>query len=91
MRSRYPVPSSSDQTRQCFVNLFAVLDAAGLGPADVVKCNVYLTNLDDFAAVNEVYARAFEGGVPPARACVEVSRLPKGALVEVDCVAILEP
>jgi enamine deaminase RidA (YjgF/YER057c/UK114 family) len=52
---------------------------------------VYLTNLDDFAAVNEVYARAFEGGVPPARACVEVSRLPKGALVEVDCVAILEP
>ena len=80
-----------EQAEQVLANLSAVLQAAGASMGQVLKCNVYLTNLDDFAAVNEVYARAFEGGVPPARACVEVSRLPKGALVEVDCVATLEP
>ncbi|HIF39810.1 MAG TPA: RidA family protein [Planctomycetes bacterium] len=80
-----------EQAEQVLANLRAVLEAAGASMGQVLKCNVYLTNLDDFAAVNEVYARAFEGGVPPARACVEVSRLPKGALVEMDCVATLEP
>jgi 2-iminobutanoate/2-iminopropanoate deaminase len=80
-----------EQAEQVLANLSAVLEAAGASMGQVLKCNVYLTNLDDFAAVNEVYARAFEGGVPPARACVEVSRLPKGALVEVDCVATLQP
>ena len=79
-----------EQAEQVLTNLSAVLEAAGASMGQVLKCNVYLTNLDDFAAVNEVYARAFEGGVPPARACVEVSRLPKGALVEVDCVASLQ-
>ena len=79
-----------EQAEQVLANLSAVLEAAGASMGQVLKCNVYLTNLEDFAAVNEVYARAFEGGVPPARACVEVSRLPKGALVEVDCVAFLQ-
>jgi 2-iminobutanoate/2-iminopropanoate deaminase len=83
--------TAAEQAELALANLSAVLQAAGASLGQVLKCNVYLTNLDDFAAVNEVYARAFEGGVPPARACVEVSRLPKGALVEVDCVAILEP
>ena len=83
--------TAAEQADLALANLSAVLQAAGASLGQVLKCNVYLTNLDDFAAVNEVYARAFEGGVPPARACVEVSRLPKGALVEVDCVATLEP
>ena len=83
--------TAAEQAELALANLSAVLQAAGASLGQVLKCNVYLTNLDDFAAVNEVYARAFEGGVPPARACVEVSRLPKGALVEVDCVATLEP
>ncbi|MDE0915396.1 MAG: Rid family detoxifying hydrolase, partial [Planctomycetota bacterium] len=76
--------TAAEQAELALANLSAVLQAAGASLGQVLKCNVYLTNLDDFAAVNEVYARAFEGGVPPARACVEVSRLPKGALVEVD-------
>ena len=70
--------------------LCAGLAAAGLGPADVVKCNVYLTDMDDFAAVNEVYGSYFDrtGQPPPARACVEVAALPKGARVEIDAVAL---
>ena len=79
--------TAAQQAAQALANLSAVLQAAGSSLAQVLKCNLYLTNLDDFAAVNEVYARAFGDGVPPARACVEVSGLPKGALVEVDCVA----
>jgi 2-iminobutanoate/2-iminopropanoate deaminase len=76
----------SDQTRQCFVNLFAVLDAAGLGPADVVKCNVYLTNMADFAAMNEAYESQFEAPYP-ARTTVAVVGLPLGASVEIELVA----
>ena len=77
------------QTERVFQNLEAVLAAAGSGLSRVVKCQVYLKSMDDFAAVNEVYARAFDGLVPPARACVEVARLPKDAAVEIDCVALL--
>lgn len=77
------------QTEQVFKNLGAVLAAAGSGFESVLKCQVYLKSMDDFAAVNEVYARAFEGMEPPARACVEVARLPKDADVEIDCVALV--
>jgi 2-iminobutanoate/2-iminopropanoate deaminase len=69
-------------------SLKAVLAAGGASLADVVKTTVYLTSLDDFAAVNEVYARYF-GDTKPARACVECSRLPKGVKVEVEAVAYL--
>lgn len=77
------------QTRRVLANLDAVLQAAGAARGDVVKCNVYLADLSHFAAVNEVYAEYFVGDSPPARACVEVSRLPRDVLVEIDCVARL--
>lgn len=67
-------------------NLAAVLEEAGLALRDVVKTTVYLKNLDDFAAVNEVYAEHFRDGAP-ARSCVQVARLPKDALVEIEAVA----
>ena len=67
---------------------FSGIAAASLTPAHIVKTTVFLTDLSAFAAVNEVYARLFESE-PPARSCVEVSALPKGALVEIECVAAL--
>ncbi len=75
------------QTTRVFSNLRAVLAAAGSDLGKVVKCQVYLASMDDFAAMNAVYESAFEGLTPPARACVEVARLPKDALVEIDCIA----
>jgi 2-iminobutanoate/2-iminopropanoate deaminase len=76
------------QTEQALVNLTAVLDAAGTGLDHVVKTTVFLKNMDDFASMNEVYSRFF-GSHRPARAAVEAARLPKGALVEIECIAIL--
>jgi len=76
-----------DQTRQALRNLVAVLEAAGSGVHRVVKVTLYLTDLDSFDAVNRVYAEFFHDE-PPARVCVEVSRLPRGAQVEVDAVAL---
>lgn len=74
------------QTHQCFDNLFAVLAAGGLGPDHVVKVNVYLTDMGDFAAMNEAYATRFEAP-PPARTTVGVAALPLGARVEIELVA----
>lgn len=74
------------QTKRAMDNLMAVLEKAGLGPANVVKATVYLADMDDFAAVNEIYGSRF-GEAPPSRACVQVSRLPRNARVEVDAVA----
>jgi 2-iminobutanoate/2-iminopropanoate deaminase len=79
----------AQQTAQVLKNLFAVLKAAGLGPERVVKTTVFLQDLGEFAAMNEVYAKAF-GEHRPARAAVEVAALPKGALVEIECVAVRE-
>ena len=70
-------------------NLAAVLEAAGACFSNVAKATIYLTDLGDFAAVNAVYARRFEGTDPPARACVEVSGLPKGVKVEIEMIAAL--
>ena len=78
--------SIQDQTRQVLQNIMEILRAADLELANIVKTTVYLRNLDDFAAVNEVYAAVF-GENPPARACVEVSRLPKDALIEIEAIA----
>jgi len=75
------------QTRQVMANLGAILAAAGTDFSRVVKTAIYLANLDDFAAVNQVYAGYFDPATAPARATVEVSRLPKGALVEIECIA----
>jgi 2-iminobutanoate/2-iminopropanoate deaminase len=74
------------QAERALRNVEAILQAAGSGLDRAVKVTVYLKNMDDFAAVNEVYA-GFFGKTPPARACVEVARLPLGALVEIDAVA----
>lgn len=74
------------QTERVFLNLQAILEAAGSGVDRIVKTTVFLTNLDDFTGMNDVYGR-FVGEVPPARATIEVSRLPSGALVEIEAVA----
>ena len=75
-----------EETHQCLKNLAAVLEAAGLGLADVVKATVYLADIGDFAAMNEVYATYFELD-PPARAAFAVKDLPLGARVEIEAVA----
>jgi 2-iminobutanoate/2-iminopropanoate deaminase len=75
------------QTRQVLANLKAVLQAAGASFAQVVKTIIFLTDLSDFATVNRVYATAFEGVEPPARATVQVAALPRGAKVEIEAVA----
>jgi 2-iminobutanoate/2-iminopropanoate deaminase len=74
------------QTEQCFRNLFAVLRAAGLDPEAVVKVNVFLVDMGDFAAMNEVYARQFTRPFP-ARSTVGVAALPLGARIEIELVA----
>ena len=74
------------QAEQCFRNLFSVLKAAGLGPEHVVKVNVYLTDMADFAAMNEVYAHQFEQPYP-ARTTVAVAALPRGARIEMEMIA----
>ncbi|HZQ04671.1 MAG TPA: RidA family protein [Gaiellaceae bacterium] len=79
----------AEQTEQVFENLRAVLEAAGSGLERVVKTTVFLQDLGDFAAMNEVYARHV-GGVPPARSTVQVARLPAGALVEIEAVALAD-
>ena len=77
---------AATQSDRVLRNIEAILNDAGSSLERVVRTTVYLTNMDDFAAVNEVYARYFPTSFP-ARACVEVSRLPLGALVEIDAVA----
>jgi len=76
----------SGQTRQCFANLFAVLQEAGLTTEQVIKVNVYLTDMNDFAAMNSVYAEQFSQPYP-ARTTVGVASLPFGAKVEIEMIA----
>jgi 2-iminobutanoate/2-iminopropanoate deaminase len=78
----------AEQTEQVFRNLAAILEEAGSGLGQLVKTTVFLTDLGDFQAMNEVYARHV-GEVPPARATVEISALPSGAKVEIEAVALL--
>ena len=76
------------QTRQVLANLEAVLQAAGLTYGHLVKTTIFLVDLNDFAVVNQIYGECFAGGVPPARATVQVAALPKGALVEIEGIAV---
>jgi 2-iminobutanoate/2-iminopropanoate deaminase len=76
------------QTAQVLKNLKAVLEAAGLGPKDVVKTTIFLTNMDDFAEVNALYSGFFEDH-KPARSTVAVKTLPKNALVEIEAIGIV--
>jgi 2-iminobutanoate/2-iminopropanoate deaminase len=79
--------SIAEQTEQVFANLRAILEVAGTGLDRLVKTTVYLTDLGDFAGMNEVYARHV-GDAPPARATIEVSALPSGAKVEIEAIAL---
>ena len=76
-----------DQTRQSIKNLSAVLEAAGSSLSNVVKTTVFIKDMNDFAAVNGVYAEMF-GDTKPARSCVEVARRPKDVKVEIECIAV---
>ena len=76
-----------EQTKQCLENLQAILTEAGVDFSAVVKTGVFLADINDFAQMNEVYAEFFIQDCP-ARACVEVSKLPKGALVEIELIAV---
>jgi 2-iminobutanoate/2-iminopropanoate deaminase len=81
-------PDVAAQTEQALQNLAAILEQAGSGLDRLVKTTVFLQHLDDFAAMNEVYARHV-GGQPPARSTVEVAKLPSGALVEIEAIALV--
>jgi 2-iminobutanoate/2-iminopropanoate deaminase len=79
-----------EQTERILVNIRNILQEAGMGLEEVVKTTVYLMLMDDFSRVNEVYARFF-GDNPPARAVVEVSRLPKDVAIEIEAIAYKKP
>ena len=76
------------QTEQVFANLRAILEAAGTSLDNLVKTTVFLQNLDDFAGMNEIYSKHV-GERPPARSTVEVAKLPSGALVEIEAIALV--
>ena len=78
------------ETTQVLKNLLAVLNAGGAKVEDVIKTTIYLTDLKNFQTVNAIYSDFFKVETPPARACVEVSSLPKGVLIEIDCIAYLD-
>ena len=82
----FPQVGVAEQTRQSLTNAKAILAAAGLGLENVVKTTVFLADMGDFAAMNEVYAQFFSAPFP-ARSAVAVKTLPKGALVEIECIA----
>lgn len=82
----FPQGGVQEQTRQSLTNAKAILEAAGIGLQNVVKTTVFLADMGDFAAMNEVYAQFFSTPFP-ARSAVAVKTLPKGALVEIECIA----
>ena len=75
------------QTRQCLANIAAILEEAGFVKEEIVKTTVFIDNMDDFGTVNGIYA-GFFGDSKPARSCVEVAKLPKGGLVEIEFIAV---
>ncbi|MGA1265035.1 MAG: Rid family detoxifying hydrolase [Prochlorothrix sp.] len=77
------------QTHKVMENLRSVLLAAGVDFAQVVKTTIFLADMNDFAKVNAIYSQYFDGATAPARATVQVARLPKDALVEIDCIAVV--
>lgn len=79
----------TQQTEQVMANIEAILTAADANWSHVVKTSVFLADMNDFAAMNAVYARYFDEATAPARACVQVSRLPKDVRVEIECIAVI--
>jgi 2-iminobutanoate/2-iminopropanoate deaminase len=82
-------PNAAEQARRCLENLEVVCAAAGTSLAQALRLTVYMTDLGEFAAVNEVYGSFFSGGEPPARVAIGVAALPKGAQVEIDAIVAL--
>lgn len=80
--------TSAEQTEQVMKNLGGLLEAGGSSYGDLLKCTIFLKNIGDFAAVNEVYGR-YLPSPPPARSTVEVARLPKDVLVEIEAIALI--
>jgi len=78
-----------DQTMQALENLKSILLAAGASPADVVKTTIFLKSLDDFNSMNEIYLEYFTQNAP-ARSTIEVSRIPRGALIEIEAIAVID-
>lgn len=78
------------ETRQILKNIGNILKAAGCNFKDVVRVDMFLINIDDFTKVNEIYATFFQSDPKPARQTIEVSKLPKGASIEISCLAYLE-
>jgi 2-iminobutanoate/2-iminopropanoate deaminase len=76
------------QTQQVFKNIRAVMKASGLGLKNVIKTTVFLANMDDFPVVNDIYGSEFENH-KPARSTVQVARLPMDALIEIECIAVI--
>ena len=77
------------QTKQVMVNIQAILQETGANWDNIVKTSVFLSDLANFTAMNQIYAQYFSEDTAPARACIEVSRLPKDVLVEIDCIAVI--
>lgn len=82
-------PDAASQARCCLENLSAVLTAGGAGLGRIIKTTIFLTDMSDFGQVNEVYASFFPG-TPPARSCIAVAALPKGAKVEIEAIAYMD-
>lgn len=82
-------PDIQDQTRQALENLKALLKAGGSSLEKTVKVTVFLKDLEQFSAMNEIYQKYF-GPTPPARSCVEVARLPKDAAIEIEAIALVD-
>lgn len=83
----FPEGGAKEQTKQCLENIKAIVEEAGLTLENVAKCGIFLKDLEDFADVNEVYATYFSDH-KPARFCVEVARLPKDAMIEIDAIVV---
>lgn len=78
------------QTHLVLSNLRAVIKEAGADLEDVVKTTIFLTDLNTFAAINAIYGEYFDGAAPPARSTVQVAALPKGVLIEIDAIAVMD-
>lgn len=77
-----------EQTRQVLENLKAILEAANYKFEQVAKCSIFISDMKNFGDMNAVYGSFFDGDYAPARECVEVSRLPKDAMIEISCIAV---
>ena len=83
--------SIEEETAQVMRNMSGILQAAGLTFENVVKCSVFVKDIDDFSRINDVYAQFFDGMIPPARELIQAARLPKDANIEISAIAVMTP